>query len=990
MTVPVHPDIPSTQTYTPQVFSRISGDAPERRNEVADALRFWYRHPDWQAMLLCPWLRLEETFRLADVYTRLEMESLVSRQTKPLKAYTDLFDLFNTSKTEGYRIMVQGQPGIGKTTFTHKMALDWADGELGVFDIVFVIQLRDMKPGEAVPKAVLHQMKTPEDIRISAGSINMNLVDPELRVLLVLDGLDEVDLEHHPQLRRILSGEELSSCCVLVTSRPHVAPAVKNEMNCVARITGFSQRSAEAYVAHIITDPDVRKLFFKQMSDRKMQGMVKVPIILQALALLFSDGSKLPDTYTLTYDELVLYLQKTCEAIKGLSPEQIQEAMKVVGELAFLGLTDPTQQRLVFSRDEISNEDVFKLGLLSATKTVTGFKPTATVQFPHKTVQEYSTSGHVARELVAGNREPWEALKTMYSNQFKGDADVSSLREGRRKRPKLEAQLSTTTTEDRRAVIINSAAQKFLAAMRRTEGGKDEGLRLMFKTVLEKGFLDDEPDIALLWKTTQTYPATQDFTEEEKRVTFDFVLELLDMFDLEQKKKTREWFARGNMDTEVTMKNYGVMMVMVCSWMNRNPAGALDLLTGVFQKLLSSGDLITFQAVTENYQWLQEQTNSMKILLRFLMGKLQPHPDLARQILREIAEMLVAHAFHPGSGEAISVYPLKSYITDLMNEAKIPLSSATEALYSSEGCTTQGKVPTPVIVNLKGPIGDVFVPSRNGPNALKLEDVSGNLTPVVELVRHMQNLTVFELQNIPTGVLEPEEFETLAETLASAGTVLSVFMDVIDDVSIANAVVRNLPASARKLTMLHIPPEIDFRFPAEVGLRSLFIDSAVARLGPMFQSQFPNLSTLSLACSRLKWSEEEVGSLHEAVSQGHMPLLENICIRFGDLGGHGSKILDIIQKPTIRTVDLMDTSLTKSDGQLLLAALDAGKLNHVQSLNLLHNPGLNDLVPEVQAAANRWQIGVQSSPSTAAGPALPWWYYMIEGAYSLFSRCTIL
>ena len=360
-----------------------------------------------------PWMEDEWALRLSEVYTQLEMESYEGRDRKRVAVpLNDYKELFKNMRPEGNRILVKGDPGIGKTTFTHEVAHDWATGNLPQFDLVLVLKLKFSSKHQTIENMVAEQLQSISDTPNPAFSdlaVHKYLKSGKDRILLVLDGLDEIKLKEYQHVLEVLRGDAYRKCCILATTRPHVVASLHNKATSVAKILGFSSKTAEKFTSHIISNKAERKQLFKQIDEKSMTEMVSVPILVQALALLFRENKQLPDNYKTTYDELVLYLRKTCQESKGLTEEAIKEAMDEINELAFRGLTREDRQ-LVFSRDEIKNKNIMKLGLLAAEMGGSGFRPTTMLSFLHTSLQEYCAADHVTKELQNGNRKPWELL----------------------------------------------------------------------------------------------------------------------------------------------------------------------------------------------------------------------------------------------------------------------------------------------------------------------------------------------------------------------------------------------------------------------------------------------------------------------------------------------------------------------------------------------------------------------------------------------------
>ena len=127
-----------------------------------------------------------------------------------------------------------GSLGLGKQHSLTRLDLIGFDK----FQSVFVVKLRDLHPDQTITDAIALQY---EEFELSPEAIHNHLTQSNDSILLILDGLDEINLKKYPQVNRILRGLDYRTCCVMTTSRPHIALEIKDVMSCIAYITGFTK-----------------------------------------------------------------------------------------------------------------------------------------------------------------------------------------------------------------------------------------------------------------------------------------------------------------------------------------------------------------------------------------------------------------------------------------------------------------------------------------------------------------------------------------------------------------------------------------------------------------------------------------------------------------------------------------------------------------------------------------------------------------------------
>ena len=68
------------------------------------------------------------------------------------------------------------------------------------------------------------------------------------KVLLVLDGLDEVDPSNLKVLSSLIQGKELSGCYIVVTSRHEAESKVRRYCDTLWEIEGFIEKDAKSFI----------------------------------------------------------------------------------------------------------------------------------------------------------------------------------------------------------------------------------------------------------------------------------------------------------------------------------------------------------------------------------------------------------------------------------------------------------------------------------------------------------------------------------------------------------------------------------------------------------------------------------------------------------------------------------------------------------------------------------------------------------------------
>ena len=212
------------------------------------------RHEGWLAPF--PWCDNFQ-FQLSDIYTRLRM---VSREKKARataeQRVVETTEIFNPHEEceQPRKVLIEGNPGMGKTTYCNKVAYDWAiniksEGDcFPGFEMVLLLKCRDVEIESDLWGAIDDQL-LPDEIHQKEREKFFEFIrQNQSKVLLILDGLDELPPDKLPEFTDIIQGKMLPLCHLVVTARHEAGIPMRKVCDTLLEIEGFTYQRSKEYI----------------------------------------------------------------------------------------------------------------------------------------------------------------------------------------------------------------------------------------------------------------------------------------------------------------------------------------------------------------------------------------------------------------------------------------------------------------------------------------------------------------------------------------------------------------------------------------------------------------------------------------------------------------------------------------------------------------------------------------------------------------------
>ena len=322
------------------------------------------------------------------------------------------------------RILVYGRPGIGKSTFTQQVAVNWANGKkeiLKKFALLLLIRLRDLCDSPDLCTLLKTTELLSADNPMAVNNLCEYVRQNQQKVLLILDGYDEYSGGKSSLIHQIWRGSQLRDCCVMITTRPVKEDELRVPSHAQFELNGFdSWEQKEQFARKILPDEDDVKGLLEYLEEHDLEEMAEIPLLLLMLCLLWKEKKHQSPTSRaeiyVGFIQTLLNHMATKDSDDVATDESIDkyhEELSKLGKIAFDALLE---DRLHFDFTKFPHGDLFEklmhVGFFQVSK-LSALNREKIVYFLHKSVQEFLAAWFIVQEVKVKKNETVTCLSGM-------------------------------------------------------------------------------------------------------------------------------------------------------------------------------------------------------------------------------------------------------------------------------------------------------------------------------------------------------------------------------------------------------------------------------------------------------------------------------------------------------------------------------------------------------------------------------------------------
>ena len=215
-------------------------------------------------------------------------------------------------------VLINGAPGMGKTTLCEEIAYQWAKGNetLKHIDLIFLMFMCDPKVSKIHSlQDFIHYFYDFKPAALEVAKKYAKLLENCKNIVIIFDGYDELcDIGKNNLVTRIINRKSLLHAKVVITSRPLATETLHKRVDVTVEMLGFDEESKMKYIkSELENDPEkLLKLQLYLENHTDIKNVCCIPIMMSVLVFLFKRSDELLTDKVNLYNIFICFVISRC------------------------------------------------------------------------------------------------------------------------------------------------------------------------------------------------------------------------------------------------------------------------------------------------------------------------------------------------------------------------------------------------------------------------------------------------------------------------------------------------------------------------------------------------------------------------------------------------------------------------------------------------------------------------------------------------------
>ena len=321
-------------------------------------------------------------------------------------------------------ILLEGEPGIGKSTLTKQLCYKFAEGTFASEYKLFIrVVLRGLPSNTTLSVEDLVRSCT-SDVGASLDEEDVSTLSQYITAnkgkdtLFIMDGYDEFpeELQKKSLVADILNGKTLPQSSFIITSRPRASAPLHDKIERRIEVSGFGKEEIEQFIREYYgeSSSSVADALLARLNSTlpRIKAMCFIPLILLMTCYVNDVFDAPPDTISDLFKSIICLTVKRHFEKNGVEKEigSFEDVLRLCPrliKLSQLALDGVLKDVIIFHNLKLSEDDHF--GLMNCISYRSAFGGvTGSYHFLHRTVQEFLAACAVKQLPAEEQRKFWK------------------------------------------------------------------------------------------------------------------------------------------------------------------------------------------------------------------------------------------------------------------------------------------------------------------------------------------------------------------------------------------------------------------------------------------------------------------------------------------------------------------------------------------------------------------------------------------------------